>query len=54
LEAPRFEDIANTPGMTAIALAAWFRTSHETMPNVVVKDADMANVIQYIISLKED
>ncbi len=50
----RFVDIANTPGMTAIALAATLRTSHETMPNIVVNDADMANVIQYIISLKED
>ena len=54
LGAARFVDIANTPGVTAIALAAVLRTSHETMPNIIVNDADMANVIQYIISLKED
>jgi mono/diheme cytochrome c family protein len=52
--AARFVDIANTPGMTAMALAAALRTSHETMPNIIINDADMANVIQYILSLKED
>jgi mono/diheme cytochrome c family protein len=52
--AARFVDIANTPGMTAIALAAALQTSHETMPNIIIGDADMANVIQYILSLKEE
>jgi mono/diheme cytochrome c family protein len=53
-KAPRFEDVANTPGMTAITLTAWFQTSHPTMPNIVMTDAQMRNVIQYILSLKSD
>jgi mono/diheme cytochrome c family protein len=53
-KAPRFQDVANTRGMTAIALAAWFQTSHPTMPNIIIEDSDLRNVIQYILSLKED
>jgi hypothetical protein len=30
--APPFEVVANTPGMTATALAVWLTTSHPTMP----------------------
>jgi mono/diheme cytochrome c family protein len=53
-QAPRFEDVANTPGMTGIALIAWFQTSHPTMPDIVMKDEEMRNVVQYILSLKND
>jgi mono/diheme cytochrome c family protein len=53
-KAPRFDDVANIPGMTAISLTAWFQTSHPTMPNIVMTDAEMRNVIQYILSLKND
>lgn len=35
--APSFERIANVPGMTSAALTAALRTSHETMPNVIIK-----------------
>jgi mono/diheme cytochrome c family protein len=52
--APRFEDVANTAGMTATALTVWLQSSHPTMPNIVMKDEDMRNVIQYILSLKSD
>jgi len=52
-QAPRFQDVANTHGMTAIALTVWFQTSHPTMPNITMRDQDMRNVIQYILSLKE-
>jgi hypothetical protein len=51
-EAPRFEDVANISGMTAIALTVWFQTSHPTMPNIIMKDEEMRDVIQYILSLK--
>jgi hypothetical protein len=53
-EAPRFEDVANTSSMTAIALTAWFQTSHPTMPNIRLSDEEMRNVIQYILSLKSE
>jgi cytochrome c len=51
--APTFEAIANTPGMTSMALSAALQTSHRTMPNVVLKGDDMANAIAYILCLKE-
>jgi mono/diheme cytochrome c family protein len=55
-DAPPFQAIANTPGMTGTALAVWFRTSHpvlpKTMPNLVIEDDDMDNVIAYILSLR--
>jgi mono/diheme cytochrome c family protein len=50
--APRFEDVANSSGMTAIALTAWLQTSHPTMPNIKLTDAETRDVIQYILSLK--
>ena len=51
--APTFEDIANIRGMTSTALTAALRTSHDTMPNVIIKDNDKADVVAYILSLKE-
>ena len=50
--APRFEDIANTPGMTQTALSAALQTSHSTMPNVVLTGDDLSHIIAYILSLK--
>lgn len=56
-DAPPFKAIANTPGMTGTALVVWFRTSHpllpKTMPNLVIEDDDMDNVIAYILSLRD-
>jgi len=52
LEAPPFEAIANVPGMTGIALSAAIHTSHRTMPNIVLPEADARDVIAYILSLK--
>ena len=51
-QAPNFETIAKTPGMTAIALTAVLRTSHQTMPNVIVADDDLRNVVAYVLSLQ--
>ena len=51
--APTFEDIANIQGMTSTALTAALRTSHETMPNVIIKGTDIADVVAYILSLRE-
>lgn len=51
--ATAFKSIANTPGMTATALAVWFLTPHPTMPNLVIEGEDMDNVIAYILSLRE-
>lgn len=50
--APTFTRIATTPGMTAMALSAALRTSHRTMPNLILQGDDMANISAYILSLK--
>ena len=51
-EAPPFSTIANTPGMTAIALNAWLHTSHPTMPNFVIDPARIDDLAAYIVTLK--
>jgi mono/diheme cytochrome c family protein len=48
-----FRMIANTPGMTALALTVWFRTPHPTMPSFVLTQQDTDDVIAYILSLKD-
>jgi mono/diheme cytochrome c family protein len=54
LDAPTFEHIANIPGMSSAALTAALRTSHETMPNVIIKGSDLSDVIAYVLSLRKD
>ena len=51
--APTFMAIANTRGMTAMALTIFFRTPHRDMPNLVLTDDDRDDVIAYILSLRE-
>jgi mono/diheme cytochrome c family protein len=50
--APTFEGIANVTGMTNAALTAALRTSHRTMPNVIIKGGDIGDLVAYILSLK--
>jgi mono/diheme cytochrome c family protein len=50
--APRFEDIANIPGMTAAAISATLHTSHRTMPNVMLDGDQTGAIIAYLLSLK--
>lgn len=51
--APSFQAVADTPGMTAIALTAWFRTPHHSMPNFVIATKDVRDISAYILGLKE-
>lgn len=51
--APRFIDIANTPGMTERALAVSMQTPHETMPDLIIPESDRDDLIAYIMSLKD-
>lgn len=39
--------------MTIVALTAALRTSHETMPNVIIKGGDIGDLVAYILSLKD-
>jgi mono/diheme cytochrome c family protein len=50
--APTFQAIANTRGMTPMALRVALRTSHQRMPNLVLKEDERESVIDYILSLK--
>jgi mono/diheme cytochrome c family protein len=50
--APPFKRIANIPGMSITALTVWSRTSHPTMPNLVIGPEDMDDLIAYILSLR--
>ena len=51
--APDFQAIANTPGMTATALRAFFLTPHPKMPNLILTREQSADVIAYILSLRD-
>ena len=51
---PDFQTIANTPGMNSAALTAALRTSHESMPNIIIKGSDLSDVIAYILSLRKN
>jgi mono/diheme cytochrome c family protein len=53
-EAPTFQSVADTPGMTELALTVWLQSSHPTMPNIVLAQDDLRNVVAYIHSLKKD
>jgi hypothetical protein len=44
--------VATTPGMTTIALTVVLRTSHRAMPNIVLTDDDLRNVVAYILNLQ--
>ncbi len=50
--APSFEHIANISGMTSTALTIALRTSHGTMPNVIINSSDIGDLVAYILSLK--
>jgi mono/diheme cytochrome c family protein len=49
---PRFETVANVPGMTRTALSAILQTSHRTMPNIILDADQMNDIIAYLLSLK--
>ena len=50
--APTFESIANTRGMTPMALRVALRTPHREMPNLVLKNGDIDDIIAYLDTLK--
>jgi len=47
-----FTEIANTPGMTALALGVWFQSPHPNMPNLILDPQDRDDVIAHIESLR--
>jgi mono/diheme cytochrome c family protein len=52
IDAPPFAAVARTEGMSAPSLFTLLRTSHQTMPNLVIQANDLNDVVAYILSLK--
>ncbi|MDT3684488.1 MAG: cytochrome c [Pseudorhodoplanes sp.] len=52
--APSFEDIAGVAGMTPIALKVALRSSHREMPNLILNENEIEQVVAYILSLPGD
>lgn len=50
--APSFQEVADTQGMSPRALAVWLQSSHPTMPDFILADDQIDNLIAYIMSLK--
>lgn len=53
LSAASFYEIANTPGMSAMALTVWLRSPHRDMPHLQLSDKQVKDVTAYIVSLHE-
>jgi mono/diheme cytochrome c family protein len=50
--APDFAAIAAQPAMTELMLKVFLRTSHPTMPNLIIEPADADALAQYILGLR--
>jgi mono/diheme cytochrome c family protein len=50
--APSFERVANTPGMTALALNSLLHSSHDSMPLIIVPPEDQWHLVAYVLSLR--
>ena len=51
--APAFELVANTRGMTAMALRVWFQSPHPSMPNLQLTEKQTDDLVAYILSLRK-
>ncbi len=51
---PAFVTIANTPGMTHIALNVWLNMSHPNMPNLVVDPDRIEDLSAYLTTLRRN
>jgi mono/diheme cytochrome c family protein len=52
IDAPPFQSVVETSGMTHRALVVWLQSSHPTMPNIMIDRNDRDDVVAYIMSLK--
>jgi mono/diheme cytochrome c family protein len=50
-KAPSFARSAADPSITVYSLRAFLRTSHSTMPNIILKPDDMDDIAEYLLSL---
>ena len=52
--APAFAAIANQPSTTELSLKVFLRTSHRTMPNLIIAPDQADDLVSYILSLKRN
>jgi mono/diheme cytochrome c family protein len=52
--APTFSAIANVKGMSAMALNVALLSAHRSMPNIMLNAQERADVIAFILTLKND
>ncbi len=51
-QAPRFETVANSPGMTELAFNVWLHSSHRDMPHLIVDPDNIDDLWAHISSLR--
>ena len=49
---PAFQNLADEPAMTALALRVFLSTPHTDMPGLILSDAEIDDLIAWIHSLK--
>ncbi len=54
LRGPSFAAIAKRPKTTPLSLNVFLRSSHDTMPNLILKRDEADDIVAYILSLKGD
>jgi len=52
--APAFVAVAAQPSTTALSIRVFLQTSHEPMPNFIMKKRDIDDIAAYILSLRLD
>ena len=52
--APDFAAVANQPSTTELALKVFLRSSHPSMPNLVLTPEQTNDIVNYILSLKRN
>ena len=52
--APPFTAIANQPSTTELSLKVFLRSSHRSMPNLVITPDQADDLVNYILSLKRN
>jgi cytochrome c len=51
---PAFTAIAEQPSSTELSLKVFLRTSHRSMPNLVITPSQADDLVNYILSLKRN
>ena len=51
---PAFQNLADDPAMTPLALRVFLTTPHRDMPNLILSDAEVDDIVAYIHSLKSE